>query len=90
MASIAANPTQKSPKEAVKRISPNPDFRDSGNPHWVRMPDGGIDHLPGDYGPPIVGHTFTTLRDPLAFGRKMYAQYGPIYRTLQSKVGARF
>ncbi len=83
MASIAANPTQKSPKEAVKRISPNPDFRDSGNPHWVRMPDGGIDHLPGDYGPPIVGHTFTALRDPRAFGRKMYAQYGPIYRTFQ-------
>ncbi|WP_406568424.1 cytochrome P450 [Alterisphingorhabdus coralli] len=64
-------------------MSANPGFTDSENPHWVRMPEGGVDHLPGDYGPPIIGHTFTALRDPRAFGWKMYDTYGPIYRTRQ-------
>ncbi|ABC64354.1 putative cytochrome P450 [Erythrobacter litoralis HTCC2594] len=45
------------------------------------MPDvADIAHIPGEKGWPIVGHTFTQLRDPHAFTRRMVETYGKVYR----------
>ncbi len=40
-----------------------------------------LDHLPGDYGPPIVGRTLESMKDPYRFIRGMYDRYGPVCRT---------
>ena len=40
-----------------------------------------LDHLPGDYGLPIVGRTFECVTDPYGFVRKMYQRHGPVCRT---------
>lgn len=55
---------------------------ESGNPHW--LPPVGraqLAHIPGEDGLPILGCTLEMLRDPTAFGRKMAAKYGHVYRT---------
>jgi cytochrome P450 len=39
-----------------------------------------IEHIPGDDGSWIVGHTLQELRDPVAFTQKMVAKYGDVYR----------
>lgn len=36
--------------------------------------------IPGESGPPLVGHTFTQLRDPLDFATRMTERYGPVYK----------
>lgn len=45
-------------------------------------PDGGraLEHLPGDWGPPVLGHTTHILRDQVAFNREMHARFGPVFR----------
>ena len=43
-------------------------------------PDGALDHIPGEKGWPLVGHTFNQLADPHAFARRMYETYGPVYK----------
>ena len=50
--------------------------------HWTEgvPPKQAIAHIPGEKGLPVVGHTFTQLRDPHAFTRRMVAQYGKVYR----------
>ncbi|MGB7374373.1 cytochrome P450 [Pontixanthobacter sp.] len=49
--------------------------------HWAQgLPDGALDHIPGDDGLPIVGNTFKMLADPAKFGRQMVAKYGTVYR----------
>ena len=50
--------------------------------HWTEgVPDvAEISHIPGEKGWPVVGHTFTQLRDPHAFTRRMVATYGKVYR----------
>ena len=51
------------------------------NPHWLPAnPSSALDHVPGEDGWPIVGTTLEQLRDPMAFTRRMLAQYGPVYR----------
>lgn len=46
----------------------------------VSHPPEALDHIPGEAGYPFVGHTFTQLRDPHAFSRRMFAIYGPVYK----------
>ncbi|WP_373487731.1 cytochrome P450 [Blastomonas sp.] len=56
--------------------------RDSGNPHWTRMPAShALDHIPGDDGLPVIGVTLKMLADPEKFGRGMIAKHGMVYRT---------
>lgn len=38
----------------------------------------GLKQIPGDAGPPLVGHTFRYMRDPVGWGRRRYADYGPV------------
>lgn len=38
----------------------------------------GLASIPGDAGPPLVGHTFRYMRDPVGWGRQRYADYGPV------------
>ncbi|TCD06399.1 cytochrome P450 [Erythrobacteraceae bacterium CFH 75059] len=50
--------------------------------HWSqRLPKSALDHIPGDDGWPLVGTTLKVLADPPAYGRRMYARYGPVFRT---------
>jgi len=37
-------------------------------------------HIPGEDGWPIVGNTFSALRDPVRHAEEMYQKYGPVYR----------
>src|SRR5262245_12840480 len=37
-------------------------------------------HLPGDDGWPIVGNTFSALRDPVGHVALMHHKHGPVYR----------
>ena len=58
------------------------DLTDEFSPsHWSeRLPEDATAHIPGDAGPPIIGHTFNQLRDPHAFTARMSTKYGPVYR----------
>lgn len=47
-------------------------------PHLPRQTQ--LGHIPGEDGYPVVGHTFTQLRDPLGFAQRMAATYGDVYR----------
>ena len=38
----------------------------------------GLVGVPGDAGPPVIGHSLTMLHDPLAFARRRYERYGPV------------
>ena len=74
MATVIAPPREMFPDHTIQR--------DSGNPHWTRMPGpGSLDHIPGEDGLPIVGVTFKMLADPEKFGNEMREKYGPVYRT---------
>ena len=35
--------------------------------------------MPGDGGPPFIGHTLNILRDPLGITRQYFDKYGPLY-----------
>ena len=49
--------------------------------HWSEnQPDGALDHIPGEKGAPIVGHTFKQAADPHAFTKRMFETYGPVYK----------
>ncbi len=49
--------------------------------HWAeRLPEGALDHIPGDNGWPMVGNTFTMLADPHGFVAKMIAEHGNVFR----------
>ncbi len=51
------------------------------NPHWLKpIPQSAIRNIPGEDGLPLVGNTFRMLRDPVGFGRRMIATYGPVFR----------
>ncbi len=53
----------------------------AANPHWLpKNPGRELDALPGEDGWPVVGNTLKMLRDPKAFGDRMVATYGRIYR----------
>lgn len=40
-----------------------------------------LDHLPGDYGLPVFGRTFSLLADPLGAMKTMYERYGEVSRS---------
>jgi len=49
--------------------------------HWNQaQPGNALDHIPGEDGWPILGTTLELLADPVAFGEKMRAKYGNVYR----------
>ncbi|NTZ44034.1 cytochrome P450 [Altererythrobacter sp. SALINAS58] len=49
--------------------------------HWSqKLPEQALDHIPGEAGAPLVGHTFTQLADPHGFTRRMHAKYGKVYK----------
>ena len=39
-----------------------------------------LGHLPGSYGPPLVGHTLQFFRDPFVWAQQQYRRYGPVSR----------
>lgn len=41
-------------------------------------PGSGLRAVPGDYGPPVVGHTLYGLTNLLASARERYEEYGPV------------
>ncbi|NGN62582.1 cytochrome P450 [Streptomyces sp. A7024] len=41
-------------------------------------PGSGLKPVPGDHGPPLVGHTFSLQVDSLRFSRRRYERYGPV------------
>ncbi|MDG2080065.1 MAG: cytochrome P450 [Pseudomonadales bacterium] len=40
-----------------------------------------LDHLPGDYGMPVFGNSFSILKNARAFNRRMVAKFGTVYRS---------
>ncbi len=40
-----------------------------------------LDHIPGDYGLPLLGHTLAFAKDPFTMVQKAQKQYGQLYRT---------
>ena len=53
----------------------------AANPHWLpRQPARSLDALPGEDGWPLIGNTLKMLRDPAAFGTRMIARHGRVYR----------
>lgn len=51
------------------------------NPHWLpRQKQAALRDIPGEDGLPIVGNTLRMLRDPVGFGKRMIATYGPVFR----------
>ena len=39
-----------------------------------------LDHIPGENGLPGIGNTLKLLKDPVAYGQRMFHDYGPIFR----------
>jgi hypothetical protein len=57
----------------AKVISPYGDY--------VNQPNAtNLDHIPGDYGWPLLGHTFSYIKDPMAWAQERYKKYGPLQR----------
>lgn len=53
----------------------------AANPHWhPKQSADALRHIPGEDGLPLIGNTFAMLRDPVAFGKRMVATYGRVYR----------
>ncbi len=46
-----------------------------------RRPNPNLDHIPGDYGLPVIGHTFGLLRNSHKVGKRMLDTYGPVFRS---------
>ncbi|CAA0107999.1 Putative cytochrome P450 136 [Halioglobus japonicus] len=46
-----------------------------------RRPNPNLDHIPGDYGLPVIGRTFGLLYNSHKVGRHMLDTYGPVFRT---------
>lgn len=45
-----------------------------------RMPRRKLDHIPGDYGKPVIGDTFHFLRDFQGLMEEKVAKYGPVFK----------
>jgi len=39
---------------------------------------GDLRPVPGEPGPPVIGHTVRLMRDPLGWSRYFYDRYGPV------------
>ncbi len=45
-----------------------------------QVPQGSeLQAVPGDSGPPLVGHTFSFMKDPICMLRQRYDHYGPVF-----------
>ena len=54
---------------------------EAANPHWTkRRKIGDLAHIPGENGPPIIGTTLRVLRNPAAYGARMVATHGKVFR----------
>jgi len=47
-----------------------------------------LDHIPGDYGLPLIGHTIAIFKDPVQWAQQAYKNYGPVLKT--SHLGIKF
>ncbi len=46
---------------------------------YIHVPNNtNLDHIPGDYGLPFLGHTIRYLKDPLPWAQERYKQYGEL------------
>ena len=70
MATLAQHKTS-----ASQAADPAPTHWTEGNPDPSEL-----SHIPGEKGWPLVGHTFTQLKDPHAFTRRMVETYGKVYK----------
>lgn len=48
---------------------------------YSRMPSAKLDHIPGDCGLPVIGHTLPFLKDFHGLVQRSYKRYGSIYRS---------
>ena len=46
-----------------------------------------LDHIPGDYGLPVIGHTISYVKDPFIWAQERYKKYGLLQRV--STIGMR-
>lgn len=46
-----------------------------------RRPNPNLDHIPGDYGLPVIGHTIGLLTNSHKVGKHMLDTYGPVFRS---------
>lgn len=54
----------------------------SEDPEYVAYPDNtDIMHIPGDYGMPLLGHTFRYVQEPFELLDEMRGKYGDVFRT---------
>lgn len=48
---------------------------------YIHQPNNNnLDHIPGDYGLPVIGHTIGYLKDPLPWAQERYKKFGPLQR----------
>jgi cytochrome P450 len=53
--------------------------------HWSQdQPGHALDHIPGEYGWPVLGNTLQLLADPIGFGNRMRAAHGDVFRSSAS------
>ncbi len=51
------------------------------DPEYVKYKDNtDLDHIPGDYGPPLIGYTFKYVQQPYESIERMYKRYGEVFR----------
>jgi cytochrome P450 len=67
---------------------PSKTIRAVDMPAEVPKENRSLDHIPGDYGPPIIGNGIRAVLDNLGMNREMYAKYGPVVKS--SSMGQRY
>ena len=50
--------------------------------HWSqKLPKDALAHIPGESGIPVFGTTLSLVADPVGYGKRMHATYGPVFRS---------
>ena len=50
--------------------------------HWSqKLPADALAHIPGETGIPVFGTTIALVSDPVGYGKRMHATYGPVFRS---------
>ena len=50
--------------------------------HWSqKLPADALAHIPGETGIPVFGTTLQLVSDPVGYGKRMHATYGPVFRS---------
>lgn len=48
---------------------------------YIHEPDNtNLDHIPGDWGLPVIGHTLEFFKEPVHWAQKNYKKYGPLVK----------